>query len=682
MFNFKNIKSVAIIGASEDSKKIGNILIGKNQNFEGKIYGINPRGGSAYGIDFVKNITDLPEIPDIAVFAIPETFIYESLEEIGKFGIKKAIIITAGFKEIGNIEGEEKLKQIANKYNIRILGPNCLGYGNTHQKLNLSFGGNFFDTGNIGIISQSGAMAVAITDILSSKNLGFSTFFSLGNKVNIDETDLLKEFENDTNTDVLGIYLESINRGSDFIKVLKELTMTKPVIIMMGGMSSRGKIATASHTGSLSGDKNMYEAALKQGGAILTYSIAEFFEYLQIFSLNAKKRINGNPIIITNAGGPGVLATDQCEFMNLELMSIDPGTSRLLRENMPTMMSAKNPIDIIGDADSIRVIQILENISKLTTPSDIIFLFTIQATTDIESISKAIIEFKDENPEYCIFVGLIGGDTVDSAEELLTSAGIFTSRTTEGMIGSYRKLLQSKKPREELNTPNIINKKPREEANLLNQNETEKLLKHYGINTTYTLEYSHIEDILEYCKHNSGPYIMKIGGKKVAHKTEMNGVSGRLDTNEQVIEAYEQLTTRAKQYNTTENIITIGKYIETSPKIELFFGAKRDPIFGETFIIGAGGIFLTILNDTRIHIGEWNGDEITEVIYSLRSYPALTGYRKQQSADIKILTEIFSELSKLFFEHPEIEEIDINPVLFENGIPYIADAKFYLSREV
>ncbi len=678
MLNFKKINSVVIIGASEDQKKIGNILIWKNQNFEWKIYGINPKWWSAYGINFYQNITDLPEVPDIAVFAIPEAFIYGSLEEIGKFWIKKAIIITAGFKETWNTEGEEKIKQIAHTYGIRFLGPNCLGYGDTHQKLNLSFGGNFFERGNIGIISQSGAMAVAITDILSSKNLGFSTFFSLWNKTNIDETDLLKEFENDEHTDVLWMYLEGIVHGVEFIESLKKITKTKPVVIMMGWVSSKGKIATASHTGSLSWDKSMYEAALKQGWAILTYSLSEFFDYLQIFSLNAKNRINGNPIIITNAWGPGVLATDQCEFKNLELLSIDPDMSKVLKENMPTMMSTKNPIDIIGDADSHRVIQILENISKLKRVSDIIFLFTIQATTDIESISDAIIKFKTNNQSYNIFVGLIGWDTVNRAETILNRSGIFTSRTTEWVISAYEVLLRSKTIPTPIKNTVSTTKKSRENSNLLDQNKTEELLKQYNINTTYTLEYNNLDEILEYSNSNTPPFIMKIGGKTVAHKTEMNGVSGRIDTTEQIRENYEILSNNAKQNNNIENIITIGKYIETSPKIELFFGAKRDPIFGETFIIGAGWIFLTILDDTRIHIWKCSIDDIITIIQSLRSYPALIWYRNQTSVDIGLLARNILDLSILFFEHPEIAEIDINPILFENGIPYIADAKFYL----
>lgn len=355
MLHFKDIKSAVIIGASEDTKKIGNILLKKNQDFTGKIYGINPKWGTAYGINFYEKINTLPEVPDIAVYAIPETLIYESLEEAGKFGIKKVIIITAGFKEIGNIEWENKIKSIAKKYNIRLLWPNCLGYWDTNKKLNLSFWGNFFDRWNIGIISQSWAMAVAITDILSGKNLWFSSFFSLWNKSDIDETDILQELYDDNNTKVVAVYLESIHRWELFIEKLSSISKKKPVIVMLGWVSEKWKIATASHTGSLSWNKWMYEAAIEQWWAILTYSLEEFIDLLEIFSLNFEKEINWLPFIITNAWWPWVLATDQAEFHNLWIATIDTTTSNSIKYNMPSMMGTKNPIDIIGDANSTRV---------------------------------------------------------------------------------------------------------------------------------------------------------------------------------------------------------------------------------------------------------------------------------------------------------------------------------------
>lgn len=246
-------------------------------------------------------IADLPEVPDIAVFSIPEPLIYDALEQAGMYGIKKAIIITAGFKEIGKKEEELRLHSIAQKYGIRFLGPNCLGYGDTTSGLNLSFGGKFFSPGNIGIISQSGAMAVAITDILDSRHLGFSTFYSLGNKTDIDESDLLLELASDDATEVIAVYLESIARGKVWLDTLRRVTEKKPVIMMIGGVSEHGKIATASHTGSLSGDRAIYEAAAREGGALLTYSLTEFFDLLEMFSLTIHESLVGRPYIITNA---------------------------------------------------------------------------------------------------------------------------------------------------------------------------------------------------------------------------------------------------------------------------------------------------------------------------------------------------------------------------------------------
>lgn len=681
MLNFKNIQSVAIIGASEDTKKIGNILLEKNQYFIGNIYGINPKWWSAYGKNFYPNISSLPEVPDIVVFAIPELFIYDALEEAGKFGIKKVIIITAGFKEVGNIEWEKKLIEIAKKYNIRILGPNCLGYGDTNIWLNLSFGGKFFDKGNIGIISQSGAMAVAITDVLASRNLGFSTFFSLGNKADIDESDILLELSEDPNTTVIAMYLESISRGKFFIENLKKLNNKKPIIIMIGGVSEKGKIATASHTGSLSWNKLMYEAAISEGNGILTYSLAEFFDLVQIFSLNWIQELIWEPIIITNAGGIWVLATDQADFYNLSIAKINTDTSNSIKINMPSMMSIRNPIDIIGDADSTRVGQLLSNISKVKNKADLIFLFTVQATTDIDEIAKVIVNFQKSHNAYTVFVGLIGGNTIESAKDILNNAGIFVVSSTESVIGSYAKLLEWKnwKPKKILPTPHI-SRSCESVSILMDQDQTEKLLSEYNLQTSNTNECKNIRSVLEYAKKVSGPYVIKISWKHIAHKTELGWVIGPIYTEDEIISAYNTIEWNMKKYLPNEKMewVSIGRYIISSPTIELFFGAKRDPIFGETFIIGAGGIFLTILDDTRIHIGKWDVPTILSILESLRSYPALYGYRKQQKANIDTLAKMLFQLSELFFAHPEIYEIDINPILLENGEPCIADAKLYL----
>jgi acyl-CoA synthetase (NDP forming) len=680
MLHFKDIKSAVIIGASEDTKKIGNILLKKNQDFTGKIYGINPKWGTAYGINFYEKINTLPEVPDIAVYAIPESLIYESLEEAGKFGIKKVIIITAGFKEIGNIEWENKIKSIAKKYNIRLLWPNCLGYWDTNKKLNLSFWGNFFDRWNIGIISQSWAMAVAITDILSGKNLWFSSFFSLWNKSDIDETDILQELYDDDNTKVIAVYLESINRWELFIEKLSSISRKKPVIVMLGWVSEKWKIATASHTGSLSWNKWMYEAAIKQWWAILTYSLEEFIDLLEIFSLNYEKEIHWLPFIITNAWWPWVLATDQADFHNLWIATIDTNTSISIKYNMPSMMGTKNPIDIIGDADSTRVKQILINLSNVTPRADIIFLFTVQATTDIDEIARTIVEFSIIHKKYNIFVGLIGWSTIINAQSILSQAGIYVSKSTESIITSYTHLKEWKIWKDEQKILAIEKKEiPNWETALINQNETENILKKYNIQTTRTQEFWDINDLINYTDNFSWPYVLKIAWEHIVHKTELGWVIGSLNSKEEILIAYEKIKVNIKNYSPDQEIerLSIGKFISPSPALELFFWAKRDSTFWDTFIIGAGWIFLTILDDTRIHIGKLDKETIIKIIKSLRSYPAICWYRKQKEVDLDLLSEMIYSLSELFRAHHEISEIDINPILFENGLPCIADAKFY-----
>lgn len=679
MLSFSTIRSVAIIGASEDPKKIGNILLAKNQNFTGNIYGINPKWGEAYGKPFYKSISELPEVPDIAVFAIPEVFIYSSLEEAGKCGVKKAIIITAGFKEVGNTEGEKKLQEIAKEYNIRILWPNCLGFADTHNGLNLSFGSQFFNRGNIGIISQSGAMAVAITDVLAERGLGFSSLFSLGNKSDIDESDLLRELADDPHTHMIALYLENISRGRFFIETLREVTRQRPVIIMLGGVSERGKQATTSHTGSLSGDRLILEAAIRQGKGILTYSLSEYFNLIDIFSRARDEHIVGSPIIVTNAGGPGVLMTDQCDFQSITLEMLTSEDSIILRENMPSTMSSKNPIDIIGDADSTRVSQILENIIKIRKEADIIFIFTVQATTDIDTIAERIIDFDTHHPEFQPYVCLIGGETVEKAKKMLTKAGIWVTDSTESIAQAYGQLSHYYAKR------GIINTKPEMHTNtptlqLLSPEEANATLKEYSIPTTSAKLCQTLEEALEYTNTQAPPYVMKVSGPHIAHKTDMDGVQWDIKSAEDIKHAYEKIQSGARKYFSTHDtyMVTMEEQISPSPKYEFFFGAKRDANFWDTFVIGTGGIYLSVIADTTVHIGTPTHEELDTLLENLHFAPILSGYRGQVAIDREALISIVLNLTTLFREHTEIQEIDINPILFQNGKPMVVDAKLYI----
>ncbi len=320
-------------------------------------------------------------------------------------------------------------------------------------------------------------------------------------------------------------------------------------------------------------------------------------------------------------------------------------------------------------------------IAFLPIAADIIFFFTVQATTDIEAIATEIIKFSETHTAYNIFVGLIGGNTVISSRNSLSNAGIFVTSSTESMIHSYKKLLEWKywKSEKIIWIPHI-SRQTEPIPILMNQNKTEILLWEYSIQTTNTMEYHSIEELLKYSNHIAGPYVIKMAWKHIAHKTELWWVIGPIYTQEDIISAYRKIEWNMKIYLPNEKMewITIARYIDASPRVELFFGAKRDPVFGETFVIGAGGIFLTILDDTLIHIGKLDIPTILSILKSLRTYPALCGYRKQAEVDMNSLCIMIYQLSELFFAHAEIHEIDINPIFFENGKPCIADAKIYL----
>lgn len=696
--SFFTPKSVCIVGASTTPGKIGNDMLKNLASYSGKKLGINPQGNGkiVHGVPLFNSFADLPITPDIAVFVIPARFVAKSLTECGKKGIKNVVIISAGFKEAGNDFAEKEILQIANQYNIHILGPNCLGFLNPHAQLNLSFASdNGIQKGNITLISQSGAMAVALMDWAQKYHLGFSKIISMGNKAGLNENDFLEKCINDPSTEVIVLYLESISHGKKFYTLAKHITPLKPVIVVKSGISQKGALAASSHTGALSGKKEVLETALKQAGVHSTHSLQEMFLWSEAFSLAGHKPVPQNILMITNAGGPGVMAVDNAELFNISLMTPSQEEKTILMRNMPSASSMKNPLDILGDADSTRYSSILNNIEQLprfTLPAPesqsfaILILLTPQAVTDTENIAKEIIAFQNKHPDRIILSSFMGGKKVQSARNALQQAGILHFEYPKEALQVFSRLQKQYQWKQQHPTPtplpenmefNIPKFSSNDSPQLLPPQETEKIFEQYSIPFAKETLLTKTEDIKQVFSPTI-PGVMKISSPDIAHKTDIGGVVLGIKSLSYAQESYTQILKSARKHAPHARINGVIYQPLFPQSREVFIGMTRDKEFGEVMVFGLGGIYVNIFEDVSRRIGPVSESEIETMITEIKSYPLLKGVRGEKSIDFKALKCTMLKLSKLFHSEKQIQEIDINPLFCMEDSVMVMDAKIFV----
>ncbi len=688
--NFFDINSVAIIWASEAAWKIWNDLLKNLKNFKWKKMWVNPKWWHFEDITFYESIEKLPFIPDIAVITIPAKLVLDSLEECGKKWIKRVIIISAGFKETGNVEWEEAIISIAKKYDMRVLGPNCLGYIDAHKNLNLSFGWKEINPWNIAMISQSGAMAVALTDWASTMNLWFSKIISMWNKSDLNENDLLENLIDDDKTDVIVVYLESLENGREFYNITKKLTKKKPIILVKSGLSSRGQAAASSHTGALSWENKVLETAFRDAGIHTTTALEDFFLWAQAFSKSVWKDIPESLAIITNAGGPWVMATDHCEYNNVILKDFSVEQQAILKTNMPDASSMKNPIDIIGDATSVRYKDILENIVKLDENVGILLLLTPQTTTDVENIAGTIIDFEKQYPEYYLMASFMWAKSVDWARRFLRQNDVIEYDYPKKWIRAFWDLVKQKKwqkipVQQEVEIIKIDENKKLEietelqkQEKLCNYEIVSKIFKAYDVAFLEDKLANSIEDVEKIFDDAKNKLVAKIASKDIAHKTDCGWVVVWLATKKDAIDAFEWILKSVKSFHPDAQIDGVT-FQEMLPKSkEIFIWMKRDSSFWDLLIIGMWWIFVNIYEDVYMKLSPVGKTEIREMFSHLKWYPILNWARWDTPIDFDSLVDIIFKIMSIFSTFKDIKEIDINPVFSNESDSIIVDAKFYL----
>jgi len=695
--SFFDIRSVWIVGASLEEWKIGNSLIKNLSFFEWEKYGVNPKWWSFEHIVFYKSISALPKTPDILVFAIPAKFVLTSLIEAWKKWVKRVIIISAWFKEIWNIEEENKIIEISKKYWIDLLWPNCLWYVDVIKNLNLSFWTKtlraciWWECQNIAMVSQSGAMAVALTDWALSKKIGFSKLISMGNKAWVDENYLLKELAEDDDTKVISLYLESIEKWKEFYELTKKISKTKPIVLVKSWISDRWSKAATSHTWALSSKKEILETSFKNSWVHYTQSLEDFFLWSQIFSKVSIRNAPEELVIITNAWWPWVMATDHSENHWVKLTSFSDKEKNILKEWLPEAASVNNPIDIIWDATSKTYKQILNNLTKIDKKRAILVMLTAQSVTDVENIAEVIVSFKKENQDQFIMSSFMWWESVEKARIILEKNGILVYDYPKKSILAYSKVLKQKKwkkQKEEIQEKFILPKnleklkqKLTTEKKLCSNILTQEILESFEINTIKEVLVNTEDEVKKaYNELDTDLLVARISSADIAHKTDVWWVVLSIKTEEQAIHAYNKILKNISKNAPMAEIrwITFSKMWSNPKNKEIFLWFKRDKSFWNILIVWMWWIFVNVFEDVSRRIWIVTKYEIQKMFKELKIYPILIWTRWQKTINFLSLIDNIYKLQFLFNEFDGIKEIDINPIFSNEKESMIWDAKFYL----
>jgi acetyltransferase len=684
---FLNPTSIAVIGASSQPGKVGHDIF-KNlltQGFPGELYPVNPTHPDILGKKAYPTVTDLPSTPDMAVIVTPAATVEGVLDECGKKGIKTVVIISAGFGEIGTDEGkarEAKLKEIAKNYSINLVGPNCLGVLRPSMGMNASFAKSLPKTGTIALLSQSGALAVALLDQADTLQLGFSLVISMGNKAVMDECDFLEACESDNETQVIGLYLESIKDGQRFLNLAKRIGQKKPIVLIKSGVTTYGQRAVSSHTGALAGSDAAIEAACIQSGIHRAKTTEEFLDILSVLQTQPTL-VSPQIAVITNAGGPGILATDKAEKSQLVLPALTPEGEESLKKVLPPAASVHNPIDVLGDAGADRYASAVETAMDDAHIDGLVVLLTPQVMTPVEEIAKAIIDSAKRHPLIPMTVSFVGGSSVEAGVSLLRNEGIPCFETPERAVAALAMLKERKETAESVFTVNNTRKSSaasllQNQKGLLNEDATQKLLSTYDLPLPKQALATTAVEAKALSKELGFPLIAKISSPDILHKTDVGGVRANLKNEEEVAQAFTEIfeTVRSKSPTADLKGVLLQKLLP--PGNEFIVGAVRDPSFGPLLMVGLGGIYTELFADTAFRIAPITENDAYAMLEELKSWKLLLGMRGKPQADINALASLLVKVSQMIVECPDIKELDFNPVLVSESGVTVVDAKVVL----
>jgi acetyltransferase len=677
-----NPRSIAVIGASQDPKKVGFAVLNnlKKFNFTGGLYPVNPAGGEVLGLKAYPKISDIGKEIDLAVIVIPAKFVPASLRECAAAGIRSAVVISAGFKEAGK-DGtllEEELSRIAKERNIRILGPNCLGLINTANDMNATFAADMLPRGSIGFFSQSGAMGIAIMDWAIGNEVGFSKFISLGNKADLSEIDFIEYFMNDPETSLILGYIEDVVDGKRFMEIAQKATKFKPIILLKSGGTEAGARAASSHTGALAGSDIAFDAAFKQTGVVRAQGVQDLFDTAMAFSEGKIPGGNGL-LVITNAGGPGIIAADTAERLGIALPHMTRESIEAMALKLPPNATVFNPVDVIGDATSERYAAVLEQASKDPNVDGILVILTPQAMTDMEKTADAIIATA-QTTDKPIIASFMGEKRVRSAIDKLKDASIPNFSYPELAVKAFKRLSDQHAWKqvvpEELSTSwynfdaaaETVGSILKQGIYQVGEEEAMKILTYYGFQFPKHAVARTSREAAEQAARIGFPVVMKILSPDILHKTEVGGVRVNVKTAEEAEEAFTDITTNARRIMRDAFIkgVMISEMVKGGK--EVILGVTYDRTFGHMIMFGLGGIYVEVLKDVSFRIVPVARRDAVAMVNEIRSVALLRGARGERPVDIDAIASYIVNLSCLVSDFPEIQELDVNPlVVMEDG---------------
>ncbi|MGZ8474110.1 MAG: acetate--CoA ligase family protein [Candidatus Deferrimicrobiaceae bacterium] len=671
--------SVAVVGASRNPEKVGYGVFANlvQAGFPGPLYGVNPGRGEILGHPLYPSIEAIPGPVDLGVFVVPPKAILEGIPALARKGMKAAIAISAGFKEVGGegVSLERALKAVSAAAGIRVLGPNCLGLINTHAALNASFSRGTPPKGAISFFSQSGALCTAVLDWAIGRNVGFSKFVSLGNKADVSESDILEFLADDPSTRVILGYIESIDDGRRFLRVARSVTPRKPVIIVKAGATDAGARAASSHTGSLAGSDRAYAAAFRQGGVLRAGTVEDLFDLALGFAMQPIPR-GDRLLILTNAGGPGILAADTAERLGIPLAEVGGSLRERILPALPPTASLANPVDVVGDARADRYRGVLAALRDEPSIDIVLVLLTPQAMTEPEETARAIVSTLAGSGK-TVFASFLGEATVAASRRILSEGGIPNYPVPERAVRTIGAMLRysricSAGGSVEAEVPSL-RPEPAERLvsgalasgrRTLGEEESRGILEAYGFTfPRHAFADTSAAAVAAYRAMGCATAVMKIVSPQVLHKTDVGGVRLGLCSDEDVARAFMEITSSVRRLAPSVWIAGVSVQEMVTGGRELILGMSRDPQFGPLLMFGLGGIYVEVLKDVSFRVAPISRRDAGEMVREIRAYPLLAAYRGSEPADEEAIVEALLRVSRLSCDFPEIQELDINPLM-------------------
>lgn len=676
---FLSPKSIAIIGASDKEGSVGRAITSNiMKGYKGTIYPISPTRDTVFDKKAYKSVLDVPEEIDLAVIVTKNTIVPTVLEECGKKKLKGAIVITAGFKEVDE-EGaklEQQLRGIAKKYGLKVIGPNCLGVMNLDPKtmMNSTFLKITPKSGQIALVSQSGAICAALVEDASAQGIGFSAVVSMGNKAEMSEIDVLEMLADHNQTKVIVMYLEDMGDGQKFLKICKHITknLKKPVLVLKSGRSPEGAKAAMSHTGALMGSDEIYDALLKQSGAIRVDTMEELFDYATAFSKQPLP-LEGDLVIVSNAGGPAIISTDACSKLGIKMAKIDDIRPKI-DAVIPPWGSSRNPVDIVGDADYNRFNNVLENVLAHKNVGSVITMCTPSATLDYDKLAEVIVAMSKKYKK-TMLASLMGLDEGIKNREILAEGGVPYYTYAEGAIRTLKAMLRfadwlaategtiSKFKVNTNKVTKILDKAKQDGRKNLLEEEGQEILRSYGLPLPKSELATNEKEAAKIAKKIGYPVVLKIASPQIIHKSDAGGVKVNLQNEKEVRAAFKEIVKNAKKYDKDATIKGVLVVEMVRGGKEMIIGSKLEPGFGPVIMLGMGGIYVEVLKDVTFRLAPVTDKEADDMISSIKTKKLLEGVRGEKPSDLNKLSECIQRLSQLVTDFKEIKELDMNPVL-------------------